>query len=91
MPRGMLREGAPAVTTAGREVDVVVAFELVELPLVVVGTELLFVVVTELLVRAGGEAELLLSTTGTGLVVDVMGGTSVESWYMEAHSARLNC
>ena len=87
----MLREGAPAVTTAGREVDVVVAFELVELPLVVVGTELLFVVVTELLVRAGGEAELLLSTTGTGLVVDVMGGTSVESWYMEAHSARLNC
>ena len=91
----MLREGAPAVITAGLDDDVVVAFELVELPLVVVGTELLLLVdATELLVVAGGGGgvEVLLSMTGTGgLVVDVMGGTSVVSWYIEAHSARLNC
>lgn len=92
MPSGIFREGARAVTTAGRDVDaVVVAFELVELPLVVVGTELLLVVATELLVAAREVELLLLSTTGTGLVVDGTGGTSVESWYMEAHSARLNC
>ena len=41
MPSGIFREGARAVTTAGRDVEVAVAFELVELPLVVVGTELL--------------------------------------------------
>ena len=82
----MLGEEAPAVITAGLDDDVVVAFELVELPLVVVvGTELL-------VVTGGGVVELLLSTVGMGLgVVEVMGGTSVESWYMEAHSARLNC
>ena len=91
MPSGIFREGARAVTTAGRDVEVAVAFELVELPLVVVGTELLLVVATELLVAAREVELLLLSTTGTGLVVDGTGGTSVESWYMEAHSARLNC